>query len=377
MSDPYRDVVLPRELGHATLACPDCDVADALAALPSRAVPCRLDVDGGLFPGARRYRYLEDAPAGGSRADSHFQGVQRFGEHLLVTGVDWLEPAGHLLVARIETGPDGNPAGGRLERIVALDNERPHAGGIQRLGDILAVPLEGAGGLDSMVVFLRITDPLNPGFVGDGSTIVRRGRDKASAAAVAPLPGGKRLLVGVAWKNALDLYLSRSDYLGDGFVSDDDGFPRPLTIDLAGLTTRDPQYQSIAFLHPDLWQGAASGRSEIRVPIIALRNTSKLSNWYRGKNFADLLELHIRADRLEDWPCVADVSARRPVQFTFGRFDGNFAAAAGVDVEPDGTLALYAAHHWRARDGLHFSTCRAAPSSLSPPLAGRERGVMS
>jgi hypothetical protein len=70
------------------------------------------------------------------------------------------------------------------------------------------------------------------------------------------------------------------------------------------------------------------------------------------------VQLRIPALTREKWPAgQVDAVLVRSKPFTFGQFDGNFSAAAGPNVEDDGRLTLYAAHHWRVNDGLHFSAC--------------------
>ncbi|MEX2610958.1 MAG: hypothetical protein WEA24_13495 [Gemmatimonadota bacterium] len=335
---------------------PACDAHASFQALATTGRPILIEIGQAPFRGKRKARYHREDSPGMNRAENHFQGMARHGDTLYLTGADWDEPAAHLFVCALDTDAGGAPTGARLESVLALDTELPHAGGVQRLGDVLVVALEGPA-RDSRVRFLHLEDPARPTFVGGHSEIVRTGQTKASAGAVARMADG-RLLVGVAWRNALDLYLTRDADLRNGYVPAG-GAPAPRTLDL-GPTHGKPAYQAIAFLPPEEWARADGGAREVRLPVVGFRNTSQaLSNWWRGEDHADLFELIIPGQALDAWPGGPEILIR-PITssaFDFGRFDGNFSAAAGLDVEAGGALAIYAAHHWRTGEGIRFSVC--------------------
>ncbi|HKP74212.1 MAG TPA: hypothetical protein VJT67_01660 [Longimicrobiaceae bacterium] len=350
MPDAY-DTPIPSGAAALDLGAPPVLAGAELERLPGAGRAFRVQV-GDHFAKPRDKRYLQEGFPGKNRADNHLQGVQRFGDFLFCTGADLTENIAHLFIVRLQTDGDGVPTGGTLERIVALDRELPHPGGLQRLGNVLIVPLQGDAG--SRLVFVQVSDPANPVLLGGGSSIERPGRAKAGAAALARLPDG-RLLAG-GWceegsRGLLDLYLSRTGNLLDGFLP-------AVTCELTGMVQPGPAYQSIAFLQPES-RTAADGTPETCVRLAGLRNTQQgVSNWIHGQNFADLYELAIPQAALAAWP-DGTVSVRlvQSRAFTFGEFDGNFSAAAGLNVEADGRLTLYAAHHWRIGQELHFSTC--------------------
>lgn len=332
-------------------------VADAqLQRLPAAGRAFRVKVGDLHFVDPRDKRYLGEGFPGKNRADNHLQGVQRFGDFLYCTGADLTEHIAHLFIVRLQTDASGAPTGGTLERIVALDRALPHPGGLQRLGNVLVVPLQGEkADQDSKLVFVQISDPANPVSLGGKTTIERKGRKKAGAAALARLPDG-RILAG-GWseegkRGLLDLYLSESSDLADGFR------PGAVTCDFSGMVSPEAAYQSIAFMQPERRTGPG-GEPETCVRIVGLRSTQqRVSDWFKGSNFADLYELRIPDATLAAWPSgVAALSLVRSKAFTFGKLDGNFSAAAGLNLEDDGRLTLYAAHHWRIGRELHFSAC--------------------
>lgn len=349
--DEYREDVLGRATGSIDLTAPACAAAPAFAALPQSGRSFIIDTAGQYFVGKRRWRYHEKDIPGWNRADNHFQGVQRKGDHLFITGGDWNEPAAHLFVAELRTDVVDVPVSGRLVRIISLGGKSPHPGGIQRLGDLLGVPLEG--GKHSAVRFLCIENPADPTSIGGASTIVRREK-KASAVALARL-GDDRLLVGVAFQHSLDLYLSLGGDIADGYVPERrTSRPHGVRIDLDGIAARRPAYQAIHFFAPE--PVAAIDGGGVMVPMIAFRNTRQsLSNWYDGQDLADLIEIRLPQTLLDDWtggaaPLAAH--AATPREFLPGRYDGNFSAAAGVDVYEKDRIRVYAVHHWRTDEGI-------------------------
>lgn len=357
MADDYETPIpLPSSSLFIDLNAPAVMADAQLLRLPGAGRAFRVQVGDLHFVDPRDKRYLQEGFPGKNRADNHLQGVQRFGDFLYCTGADLTEHIAHLFIVRLQTDGSGAPTGGTLERIVALDRDLPHPGGLQRLGNVLVVPLQGdKGDGDSKLVFVQVSDPSNPVLLGGRTTIPRTGRKKTGAAALARLPDG-RILAG-GWcedggRGLLDLYLSESADLTDGFV------PGAVTCNLSGMVDPEPAYQSIAFMQPER-STDPGGNPETCVRIVGLRNTQQgVSNWFKGENFADLYELRIPDATLAAWPSGAvSLGLARSRAFSFGKVDGNFSAAAGLNLEDDGRLTLYAAHHWRIGRELHFSAC--------------------
>ncbi|HEY0038312.1 MAG TPA: hypothetical protein VGB66_16550 [Longimicrobium sp.] len=355
-TDEYRDLLLA-----ASSAAPDATTpAPKLDPLPKFGDPSRFraTIDTSrFFKPPRAFRYTEQTVAGENRSDNHFQGVARAGDYLLVTGADWTERRAHLLIVKVKRDAQGAPTGGSLERIVAIDTQRPHPGGVQRSGNLLVVPVEG-GGLDSCVRFFDVSDPASPKQVG-GSTIVRKNRKKAGAAGVARLPDG-RLLVAVWWdekkKSRLGFYLSKSTNPADGF------HPKGFEVDFKPVVGKDRTYQAIALLSPELVAGAAG--QEVRLWFVGLHNDTSKSGFVNGSNQAELAEIRFPAPAAGGWADgtggAFQVGKVIPQTFNLQGF-ANFAAAAGVDVESENRLSIYATHLWRTGEGLQFCWCRTKP----------------
>jgi hypothetical protein len=353
--DPYVDILEGiNTVMEIDLSCPDCDHDAVLDTIPDVGTLCTVACGTAHFSGNREFRYLQSDIIDKNDSANHLQGVQRFGDILLFTGADWTESVAHLFVAR----PDANGAL-NVDRIIALDRERPHAGGFQRLGRLLLVPLEGKKKVTSRIVFLSIDDEGNVDFVAqpaaDGTEsklmIDRGNKVTASTAAAAQLDDG-RIIVGVSWPKSgflgfsktgfIDLYLSETHDVRRGF--------KPL-VRCEFKTAAD--YQNMHFLKatPD-----ASGG--IRLHVLASRSTAQGSgNWLKGDNVLEKLEIPVAPDLIANWPLgpvptVAVVASR---EFRIPRQDGNFSAAVGVDVLPDGQPVLLCGHHWRHDGSFRFT----------------------
>lgn len=349
MSDPYNETILETAPAGTVVdtSCFACDPLPAYEQLPAMGRKFEIDVGTTHFVKSRRNRYLEwtyaDRKAPNS-SDNHLQGIQRVGDYLYITAGDWNEVAAHLFIIKAKFD-QGLPVGGRLERIFCLDHERSHAGGIQRLGHVIGVPIEGAK-KKSVAVFIDVTDPLNPKFIA-GSTIERQS-EKASALALTHLgdPAGRPpLIVGIAHDtNEIDLYASVDADLAHGFR------PQTATVQVTGVIGT---YQAIAFLNAR----EISNAGDYEVALIGMRNTSqKYSNYKPGENYTDLLTITTKVDATG----VRDATISEPIQQKRHDFDdacGNFAAAAGIDIEQGG-LALYTGHHWRSGKVFKLSVCR-------------------
>jgi hypothetical protein len=313
----------------------------------------------GHFKKPRQHRYLHNTVIGGNTPDNHFQGLAAAGDHLLLTGSDWTEGRAHLLVIRLNRDPAGLPRSGKLVRVLAIDRDRPHPGGCQRLGDLLVVPLEGKK-VDSRVVLLSVADPAKPAFVGGSSTIERPGQPKAGAAGITRLPDGHLLvavwrdesrLLGFRKTSVLEFYRSRTPEVRDGFHS------APAVLDFGREMRRHPAYQTIALLAPD------RDGDGFRVRMVGLRNTQQaIGNYFKGQDVADLFEVRLPASAPPEWGSGVQVRIARLGErtFQFGGLNGNFSAAGGVDLLPGDRLEVHACHHWRTDHAIQFSHARTA-----------------
>lgn len=167
--------------------------------------------------------------------DNHFQGVQRLGNHLLVTGsFPYRSKRGDLLVFHLASrAPDPGPWGSNLmrdrdppsiDRLVnyfSIDREYWHPGGFGLLGSLAVIPMENSE-LQSKIVMVDLSTPESPQLLGEA--IVERPLHKAGACAITELADG-RLLLG-AWSDSdrpgpggelapfhFDLYIADGDML--------------------------------------------------------------------------------------------------------------------------------------------------------------------
>ena len=350
--DAYGSLVLPGDGGAQlnSVATSCTDVVGALQRLPTHGAPHTIDIAAGIFVDKRVHRYLEYSYAYANTPDNHMQGIQRVGNHLLITASDWTEPAAHLFIVALT--PDANgQLRGRLESVFAISNETPHPGGFQVYGDIAPMALEGEGKVKSQVLFLNVSNPSSPRLITDWSgapLTIKRDDTKASATALTVLPDG-RFLLGVYYRSEIiDFYLSLDDDIRQGFSG-------PVTRKLRRIGNTRPDYQSIVFAQcEEVDEG-------VRIWMIGTRSGGKASNYVPGPNIAEITSFYLDGDTLFNWP---DAEIPEPVsvagrQFTFDDKCGNFAAAASVNIEPNGDFTLYAAHHWRDGAQMRFSICRA------------------
>jgi hypothetical protein len=358
MADDYRDVLREQVSDDVVfdLSCAPVDATAAFDAIPARGERFDCRVVDSFFTGPRRERYREVTNPGLNRSDNHLQGIQRFRDRLYLSAGDLMEGRAHLFVLRSEPAAAGGRASAELTRVITLDDRRDHGGGIQRIGDVLAIAIEGPGSIGSTVAFLHLGDPDRPKWIPGAR--IDRVEPKASAVALALLPRapGDRILAAVTWvrpgrlfgllgrsRAFLDLYLSRSAELRDGFL------PDIVRLDVTTLTDRLPSWQSISFLPP------ADART---VALIGTRSSSSAPG---GRALADLCRLRFDADPADAWPAVSVTPEHvRTRTFELDRDYGDFAAAAGVDCAPHGGIALYAAGHFRYADGFRLTVCAPA-----------------
>jgi len=213
--------------------------------------------------------------------NNHFQGVQRLGQHLLVTGsFPYAKRRADLLVLRMGSRPAGpgpwgsnllvHPAPPPADHLVTyfqLDSEYWHPGGFALLDETAVIPLENAAGA-SKIVFVDLALPATPQLV-PAWTIPRPGW-KAGACAVTRSLSGQLLLAvwsdsdrpppgGAAPRYHLDLYASRGPVLGAGFDLVGQFFPDE-------GTEFHHKWQSIDFL----WEEGTTGS---RLFLLAFENT--------------------------------------------------------------------------------------------------------
>jgi len=201
------------------------DVAGQFASLNRRGE--RLAVMHGYTREFRDRRYSIYHKNGGK--DNHFQGVQRLGNYLLVSGsYPYRGKRSDLLVIQLGSrAADPGPWGSNMMRskdplsqdtlvnYFAIDKDYWHPGGFSLLDSVAAIPLENSQH-QSRIVFLDLQDPKKPSLL---TPHIDRPEYKAGACAITPLADDKLLLA--VWSDSdkppargkkaplhLDIYLS-------------------------------------------------------------------------------------------------------------------------------------------------------------------------
>jgi hypothetical protein len=220
------------------------------------------------------------------------------------------------------TVDDPPPAEDKVIGKVDEDSGFDHAGGMQTLGDVLAVPLEN--GTISRVIFYDVSDPKTPKRL---TTVERHDIGEAGSAGLMDLPDGKTLLVvGRKGDQTLDFYsTSTKDFTGfhlDATWSvKNDGVKT--TID----DTNFGDYQNLDVLRA----------CDDELYLLGTHREGVLV----GVDFVDLFALE-----LSPKPVLTKVAKRHMYCANSGEdAQCNLDAAAGAYVTPSGELHVYAAEH--------------------------------
>lgn len=284
-------------------------------------------------------RYTSDS-SNSFGVGEHFEGVQRFGRKLLLTGAGkfFTPSTSHLVIiemgTRSETGAWAVPAYGhdwqsppmedRITSLITLDTTLWHGGGIQVNEDVLAVPLYGdASG--SEIRFYRLSDP--PQELTTAK--ITRASSEAKAVALTRQPDGRWVLL--AWDDSsLDFFVSNTARLEDGFPTTFSSVtPAMVSGGFQGGGCGLPcgTYQNVNFVK----------QCDGALFFIGTRNTQKGAPTVPGQDFASLYRVELTG------PSVTFVSRR---EFFCHDQQCNFGAAASPFIQDSTHLVLYGASHW-------------------------------
>ena len=224
-----------------------------------------------------------------------------------------LDPSFHIPV----TAP---PLADRVVFSMAREGEFDHAGGMQALGNVLAVPYEGGPG--SRVVFYDVSNPIAPvrlDNVVDHSPL----SDEAGTATLAKLQNGRFLLViGRANANILDFYVSSGTDLRTTAFEFFDTWEEG---ELTGDDSEFGNYQNLNFLPQ------CDGS-------LFLIGTHRNAAGGFGDDFIDLFSV-----TNGEGSNVAIEKVAKKHLFCSGNCD--FDAAGGIYVDPAGQLVVYGTTH--------------------------------
>lgn len=274
----------------------------------------------------------------------HFQGIQRRGRTLFVTGGVEGSDARSQLIA-VEMGSMSSSAAwtrtsvqvSDQDRVIAaneLDRTLWHAGGFQLAGNIAAIALETDGAGE-----IRFYDVSDPRALRElGPRVVRT--HKIYAAAI--VQSFDRRFDIVAWDDEmLEVFRSSSAELEEGLASAS-SIIRPEDVSggfqQGGCGVGCGTYQSINLVLD----------CEGTVFMIATRNSQKTAPTLPGSNFASLYQMTVGTSS-------ASLQLVDRKDFECHDRQCNFAAAAGIHVLEDRSLALYSAYHWLQDSRLLFN----------------------
>jgi hypothetical protein len=286
---------------------------------------------------------------------NHFQGVQRIGQYLFVSGSNEKNRLGHLVVVRMGSRPErgswslpkgnlvtsflhGNPKlrvvsvpdEDRIEAVhVVGTGDRNHPGGFQALGNIIPLPLSGEG---SEIKFYDVSNPKN--LVRKKVTIERT--SGASATAIARIPDGRIVLAvegGSASTPYLDFYISKTPELMDGFNAQ---LPRwtPGRVNFDG-------FEGLNFVP----------QCDGKLYLVGTHNTSGQAPTIPGADWADLYRVDFEPTYART-PVLTKVANKHLYCYDD---QCNFDAGGGVYVEPGNHLAIYGVYHWLKDDQVRFN----------------------
>lgn len=183
------------------------DVTASIHSMVSAPRASRVIQTEGYIPG----RFYTQDPRAAFGIANHFQGVvSLLGEpYFVLSGGVQQTKQGHLFV--VESGTAESRIVGRID-LPATENWHP--GGLSRLGDLVAVPLENSpGATRSEVAFYDFSDPLSPRKLPARILRPHRGSDSV---ALERLEDGRFLIVINRLRNT-EVHYSKSLDLSDGF----------------------------------------------------------------------------------------------------------------------------------------------------------------
>jgi hypothetical protein len=288
--------------------------------------------------------------------EEHFQGIQRLGAWDHTTGRHFVLSGGikngtpqksQLIVFEMGTQPatgpwalpdygydyENPPAADRTVAVVDIDTTYWHAGGIQALNNLVAVPLYGDG-TGSEVRYFDLQVPTAP--VELSGIRLSRPHTTSNAAALTVLPNGYYMTL--VWDDQnLEFHLSNSTDVLAGFQG---GFQRVAPAEVVGGfagggcgSSGCGTYQSINFVN----------QCDGTVYLVAARNTQLASPTVTGTDYASLYRVTWPGGDYGAKPTVTWVKRR---QFYCYNQQCNFGAAAGVYANDGDHLYLYGASHW-------------------------------
>lgn len=278
----------------------------------------------------------------------HFQGIQRIGQYLIISGgIKTGIKRSQLIVIKMGTRPKSGPwalpkygfsykkpsSMDKIIKVVDLDRKKWHAGGIQAMGEVLAVPIYG-GDPGSDIRYFDFSDPEN-GATEMADIRLTKSDMKSKAVALTRLPNDHYMTM--VWDDEdLDFHYCNSPDIRNGFQT---AYARVNKRDVhggfqpgGGGISGDGTYQSVNFVRD----------SDNTVYFVATRNAEKASPTFIGKDFADLYKVSW-PNGYEAEPEISRVDHRQ--MYCYNQ-QCSFGAGAGIYIDDKQHLFLYGASHW-------------------------------
>jgi hypothetical protein len=357
------------------------DVMKAYRAIETQGDYLRVH-DGGQFP-EMRYTASVDNDVG---LNNHFQGLQRLGrgKYLVISGGDTHSNANfkrcsHVFVVKMGSRLAGSswgsnivqrripPANDSVVQTIGIDGRLWHAGGMSIVGDILAVPVESFAPERSRIVFFNLRVPEKP---KQFPHTIERMRAKAGAVAMTRLANEHYLLA--VWSDSdakpkrLDIYLSKSTDFMDGFHNAPVTWYHTDVLAIGGLEPNFSDFQTVNFVTQE----------DGRLFLAGLHNTSGQAPTVPGRDYVDLFEVGLPdsltgSDPVLGVPAITKVAKQ---QFFCNDQQANMDSAAGVYIDGNGRMNVYAAWHWRSDNLIRFTEFRPRLDKRAAPVTDPKQG---
>ena len=318
------------------------------------------------------FRHTQAHGSYGQRSHSHYQGIQRFGKYVAVTGSR--SQSGEILIVEMGSRPatgkfrsnrissNTPPSTDRVVKVIDVSQRLTHAGGFQIAGKVLVVGVEGNG--RSEVVFYNIENPRNP------QELYRIPRNSAAGGFSDPPSAGataleKRrdgrflLIVGRANSNVLDIYLSRNTNIRTNTFELVDSWHER---ELRGMDREFGNYQNINLIR----------QCDGQLFFVGLHKNINVGGVIRGgQDWADLFKVEVRSvgqSGKSGAPSQHTVITKVANRHLYCRDMCDFDAGAGTYVNSQNGLFIYGIEHWRHNGIARFNEFRPVPTSYSPIL---------
>jgi hypothetical protein len=315
--------------------------------------------------------------------DNHFQGIQRLsdGTHFVLSGGDIQRHEAMLAIGQV-TNPEGSsfyrensaiessshadeyhlqkmawktnlgpaggciscsaksiPAGDKILKVIKISSGKYwHAGGMDRVGDSVAVPIENEEAKQgSIVQFFDFSNPLEPQLL----YTLQRDQGGAGQVGLYPLESGLFLLL-VRDGDDVDFYISQSSDLRDGFRSVSYSWrSESVEGDAHALSDRDFSFGGSS-------ESLVADCDTKELYLLEFDASGKWGGLIHGQNFLHLFKVQGPWSVADETVHISLVQARKVgVQNTFFDQKFNFAAAAGMYITVDQKLSILSAEHFR------------------------------